>query len=695
MSSRIIEAGRAFVRGSFDGTAIEKGLRRTQQKLRAFGEGVSAVGKTMGLAGASVAAPMLAATVAFARAGAELEDVAKRTGISATALSELKYAAEQSGAGLGEVESAVRTLQKRLPNLGPALDSLGLSLEQLLALSPERQFELLAERIAAVADPSQRAALAMQVFGRAGAALLPMMGEMNRLRQEARDLGFALTPEDAKAADAFDDALARAKSAVEAVVRAVGAGLAPTLTTLVDRLVGAAKGAVAFLTTHKEIVLVVGGVAAAVTGLGAALFTAGNVIQKIAATLPLLIATFKGLGAAVAFLIANPMVLAFAGVAAVVASLLVDVNKLSEAMGRLGAGSRRDAGKRYRDQIAEAGRGPQERFGARKKKIAAALEEETRLVQQALTRQRLRLEKTKAAADKEADSKWTQTAKLAARAGFSGAIQEAAANVAALEEDLKSLQSARDDVGRTRWASAKKDAPPGADPTAGLGDELAQERIRAGREGLDEELALLRQAHDERVRQLEAEGKLTGEARAQLDELLALREREATQAADTRSAEERKAEAERAADEAERAAEERKRHAEEVADAGRQLAEDFEDAKLSAMEEGQAKELARIEAQARRRRAQLERDGLDTPENLARLDRLTSLQRELATRAGGGVRRVERQADVGTYSGALAGRLFGDGRLEQQLLREGVVEQKRTNRLLAAMAEGGGGLQVA
>ena len=74
-----------------------------------------------------------------------------------------------------------------------ALAALGLTAEELKGLSPETQFQIIADKLGAVDDASTKAAIAQDIFGRSGAELIPLMNEgaegMAALRQEARDLG--------------------------------------------------------------------------------------------------------------------------------------------------------------------------------------------------------------------------------------------------------------------------------------------------------------------------------------------------------------------------------------------------------------------------------------------------------------------------------------------------------------------------
>ena len=65
---------------------------------------------------------------------------------------------------------------------------LNLTVEDLNRLKPEKQFELIADRISKIPNPTARAAIAMQIFGKTGTSLLPMLAggakRMEGLRAE-------------------------------------------------------------------------------------------------------------------------------------------------------------------------------------------------------------------------------------------------------------------------------------------------------------------------------------------------------------------------------------------------------------------------------------------------------------------------------------------------------------------------------
>jgi len=108
--------------------------------------------------------------------------MAKRTGVSVEALSTLSYAAKLSDTSIESVQGGLMKMAKLMGEVrsGSAqaaekLQALGLSTTQMLAANPEQQLKMVADAIAGIADPSQQAAAAMEIFGKGAGDLLPLL----------------------------------------------------------------------------------------------------------------------------------------------------------------------------------------------------------------------------------------------------------------------------------------------------------------------------------------------------------------------------------------------------------------------------------------------------------------------------------------------------------------------------------------
>lgn len=131
------------------------------------------------------------------RIGGELADLANRTGESAGELAVLQRAFENAGMSGSDVGQMLNRLQRFMIEASEggktqteAMAKLGLSYDQLKEKSPSEQMQILAQRIAAIEDPAQRTAVSMEIFGRSGGALVPLLRAMgDELDTARRQLG--------------------------------------------------------------------------------------------------------------------------------------------------------------------------------------------------------------------------------------------------------------------------------------------------------------------------------------------------------------------------------------------------------------------------------------------------------------------------------------------------------------------------
>lgn len=285
MSTGQIEAGKAFVRlGVRDETAAA--LKRAQAKLRAFGQSVTRIGAAIGGLGAAGLAPLTAAVFKFTDAGDALDKMSLRTNVSVEALSELGFVAEQSGASLDQLGGALFRMQRRIANAstesGPAvraLRELGLSAGELTKVSPERQMEIIADRMGQIEDEALAAQFAFEIFGDGAKALLPMLKAgsegIQELRDQARSLGRQMTTEDATAAAEFADAWNEVKSTLSGLTQQIGAALAPAATKAAKLFADVSKSVVNFVRENRGLVQTFAAVSIGLLGVGGALVGLG------------------------------------------------------------------------------------------------------------------------------------------------------------------------------------------------------------------------------------------------------------------------------------------------------------------------------------------------------------------------------------------------------------------------------------
>ncbi|MFN9374723.1 MAG: phage tail tape measure protein [Planctomycetaceae bacterium] len=336
-SAGAIRAGKAFVEVSADSNPLVRGLRLAEAKLRAFGASFSGVGRQLlmvsGVFSAGGVAGIAATAKAFGDMGGTLVDLSARTGVSVEALSGLEFAASQTGAELGTIEIGLKKMQDTLVQAAAgsqsaqtALARLGVSVAELAQLTPDQQFSRIAEAISRVRNPALRTAFALDIFGKSGTQLLPLLNEgaagLATYQQQAADLGLVLATEDAQAADDFGDSLATLWIQIKAGAFSLGAALLPELHSLVEIATRVITRTVDWVRINKAFLVTVGKIALGVAAAGVALviveqalLTVGAVFGMIAAALPAVVGLFATLGSAVAAL-ATPVGLVAVGVLA-------------------------------------------------------------------------------------------------------------------------------------------------------------------------------------------------------------------------------------------------------------------------------------------------------------------------------------------------------------------------------------------
>jgi TP901 family phage tail tape measure protein len=252
-----------------------------------------AVGAAMTVLGGTITAVLGKSVTEWASYGDEIAKAAKRTGLSTEAMSELKHAAEQSGAGLPSLENGLKRMAAVLDDArdgtGAAvltLEKLGLTVQDFQGLTPEQTFMMLADSIRGVQDPLRQAALAQEVFGRGGMELLPLINEgsagMAAYAEEARKLGIVLDEESAAKAEKFTDTMDELKKSFQGMMIAIGPFIADALIPMAQWLTEVVAGVVAWTQANpgltQALTIAAGAVGVIMTALGPLLMVLPGIV---------------------------------------------------------------------------------------------------------------------------------------------------------------------------------------------------------------------------------------------------------------------------------------------------------------------------------------------------------------------------------------------------------------------------------
>ena len=249
--------------GGFAGQAQGIGGRLTAMAAGFVGAGrsasLAAIGvKALGIAIKSLLGPLLIVTslvsifAAFGRSARELDEAgktARRLGMSMTSFQNLGQVAEEAGVSMGQMGALLTFMTRNLGNLAngsataqKAFGRLGLTMGDLASLSPERQFELISQRIMALPTAAERTAAAMAIFGRQGAMAMGLIadassGAVSEVAKLREQLGLNLTDTQVKGIEMMNDAVGRMSLVFEGFINQFVAGLAPAITTVANLFV--------------------------------------------------------------------------------------------------------------------------------------------------------------------------------------------------------------------------------------------------------------------------------------------------------------------------------------------------------------------------------------------------------------------------------------------------------------------------
>ena len=352
-SRSAIRAGQAFVELFADDSKLRRGLKVASARLKSWGDQVNKLGSKFMVAGSSIVAPIVGAGVAFSVSGAKIHDHAIAVGMSAEAYQELGYAAAQTG---GSVDGLAKSVLKMEKTIGAAaggsksakssLAALGLTVTSLQELTPDQQFEAIADRLAGIEDPASKANAAFKIFGRSVGSLLPLIDQgaegIATLRQEARMVGLVMSNEDVDAADKLDDELLRLKFAFKMIVMTVGAAVGPALHNISIWLRDVAGNARRWIEANRGLVtsalkfgILLVGIGVGLRAVGFALKAASVAVTIFSTALSVSALILKGLIAVIGFMITTPGLI-ISGIVALGAAILYWTGAGSKALAWLG-----------------------------------------------------------------------------------------------------------------------------------------------------------------------------------------------------------------------------------------------------------------------------------------------------------------------------------------------------------------------
>jgi len=231
-----------------DSAQFTTGLAKAKGEIGGFSNaakiGFAAVGAAALAAGAALG---VAVKRSLDHADA-LGKAAQKAGVSVEALSRLEYAARLSDVSMEGLTGSLTKLGKAMVDAtvdkggqaAIAFKALGIDVRDASGNIRDTNAVFLdvADRFGRMADGATKSTLAMQLFGKAGAELIPLLNSgrdgLKGMADESDRVGFTLTTRTTDAAQAFNDTLTRLQLATDGVVNKIMVAALPALQGLAD-----------------------------------------------------------------------------------------------------------------------------------------------------------------------------------------------------------------------------------------------------------------------------------------------------------------------------------------------------------------------------------------------------------------------------------------------------------------------------
>jgi len=248
---------RAAAKAEQDLNGVAKEATKTDQKIEKLNNNVSLLAKieigrlvidglqALGSVFSQVSSQITSLVSSVNGSIDTLGDFSARTGIGVEQLQSYSLAAKLAGVDTEQFGSAVQSLAVNIGKSAPgdafdkSLKGINLSVQELRALSPEQQFSAIGQAISQLPTAADRAAAAVEIFGKQGAALAPLFREgaasIEELQANAERLGIIISETQVNNVADMNDAFDLVAATVQGITGQVIGNLAPAVTDVTNQ----------------------------------------------------------------------------------------------------------------------------------------------------------------------------------------------------------------------------------------------------------------------------------------------------------------------------------------------------------------------------------------------------------------------------------------------------------------------------
>lgn len=246
---------------TLDNKEFQKGIKDSESSGKTFGQKIAGGAKVAGKALVAMGSAVMVAGAALAKLTLgsikttdEIGKESQKLNMSTDAYQKWALAMKMSGTDISVLTMGMKTFTSVLDGAATGqaeqillMNRLGMSYSDFEGLSVEETFKKVIEALQGMEEGAEKTQLAVDLFGRSGQELLPLLndevGSIDALFQQFEDLGLIIDNETVKAGESLDDQITLLTEKVKMLGTNIGVELMPWVSRLVEGFMGLATGA--------------------------------------------------------------------------------------------------------------------------------------------------------------------------------------------------------------------------------------------------------------------------------------------------------------------------------------------------------------------------------------------------------------------------------------------------------------------
>ena len=292
-----------FAKISLDSSGFESGLKKAGRVA-----GTALTGATMAIVAgtAIITKKLIDGAKQTADYGDHVDKMSQKIGISAESYQKWDYVMQRAGGNVDSLKMGMKTLSQQAEKNSDAFQKLGISQEQVASMSQEQLFEATVKGLSSMEASTERAALASELLGRAGADMGPLLNQGTDAIEEQMEIaekyGMIMPDSAVKASAAFKDSITTMQMTLTGLKNRMMGEFLPAMTQVTDGLAklfaGDMSGAEDIGNGITEVVNKISEVLPKMVEIGGTILKSlGNAIMKNIPTLiPVMTQVILGIG---------------------------------------------------------------------------------------------------------------------------------------------------------------------------------------------------------------------------------------------------------------------------------------------------------------------------------------------------------------------------------------------------------------